>query len=172
MRAGIVISLLGGWFVFSLVYQMFMNRLRPSMRRYDIFWVLPAFRFFHERPPYFVLSYRDRFHSGEESSWQDIHFQRPARWYIALWHPHFIPSNTIEVLMGTFADLMSQEKSPSMTHIQQQLPYRMLLRYVARYPSSPSVQARQFRILRGTEHLEDAPDTVIFVSGYHELSEA
>ena len=169
MKVWVVMSLLGGWLGLTLVYQLFMPRLRHYVRRFDILWVLPAFRFFEAWPADFVLSYRDRCRNGVESPWQDLHFQRPARWYTALWHPHFIPSDTIVVLMEHFADMMAWEKPLPMKHIQPQFPYQALLRYVIQYPSPPQGQARQFRILRAAEPLSGASDTVIFVSGYHEL---
>ncbi len=172
MMAWLVVCFLGGWLGLSLVYQLFMHRLRPYVRRFDIFWVLPAYRFFEKRPDYFILSYRDRSRNGVESPWQDLQFQRPARWYTFLWHPQFIPSDTIVVSMEHFADMMAWEKPLPMKHIQPQFPYQALLRYVTQYSSPPQGQARQFRILRGAQHFEDDSDTVIFVSDYHDLSEA
>ena len=45
MKVWVVMSFLGGWLGLTLVYQLFMPRLRHYVRRFDILWVLPAFRF-------------------------------------------------------------------------------------------------------------------------------
>ena len=169
--ACLVVGLLGGWLGLSVAYQLFMKRLGPYVYRFDIFSVLPAFRFFEAAPPYFILSYRDRFESGVEGPWQDLHFRRPARWHIPLWHPQFIPSNTTGRLMIDFAALMELEERPPMPRIQAHFPYQMLQRYIAGYPSTPSMQARQFRILRGTAYFEDKKNTLVFLSAYHNPAE-
>jgi hypothetical protein len=171
IMAWLVVGLLGSWLGLSVAYQLFMRQLIPYVYRFDVFSVLPAFRFFEAAPPYFILSYRDRFDSGAEGPWQDIDCRRQARWYIPFWHPQFISSNSTGRLMIDFAELMDREERPPMAHIQAHFPYQMLRCYVAEYPWAPSVQARQFRIVRGTEYFEDRENTLVFLSAYHTLVE-
>lgn len=162
----IIISLLGLWFAFTLLYAtplgtrlavngMLITRFIP---RWNFFAPVPGTHDFH-------LLYRDQLVDGCVGPWREcVDFVCTRRIYAPIWHPEKRAKKTIYDITVAF---MPSQNDLDPHLLQLSIPHLLLLNYVVALPRSSLSVARQFVVI-GTCASDPKPD-VLVLSGMHSL---
>jgi hypothetical protein len=139
---GVVILTLGLWFAVSCLTQ---TPFRLIEVRFFPRILIPQWHFFAPRPGTIdlTLCYRNKFPTGELSSWREIELGARRRWFSFIWNPHRRIRKALFDLAVAFAT--EHQRSPETARIS--IPYLMLMNLVTHYPHCPGGSHAQFCVL-------------------------
>jgi hypothetical protein len=170
LREAIILIILGAWLAATLLYQIFIIRLRPYTWRWDVFRVLPSYHLFAAVPRDFRLSYRDCLINGELTPWREIALFSSWHWRHAFWHPGQLAPGVLSSLVENLVESLEDwETPPGEEKIARWLDHQGLLHYVRFISTSANAKERQFRIEETGGHLDSRPIREWYCSPFYPL---
>lgn len=161
-----VIGIWGVWLLVSLL--VYIPRLTVRLRSWDVFMIVPEWRFFAPVPAqgvYHVL-YRDELRDGSVTDWTEIQVAEKRRWWNCLWNPG---RRGRKAFFDAVVELVQHVKySPEMP-LESSTPYLTLLNYVTgrMRPAPPAFT--QFLIMHSRESYSEHEPEPVVLSGLHSL---
>jgi hypothetical protein len=137
------------------------------VREFDLFAVVPSWRFFAPRPATtdYHLFCRGLSEDGTTSSWEDVHPPVNRSAMHAVWFPSH---RTQKALFDVMTDLLSVFRSVDGSSVNDQPSYKVLERYVLQVAVRHRVlrlhDAVQFCIATSAGYDESVEPSVLFVS--------
>lgn len=167
---GAVVALFALWLVLTALGQLDV-RLARRLKDWDVFMLLPSFRFFAPTPSVHDLHllYRDRLADGYVAAWREVPLPLPPPWINPLWNPG---RRERKALFDATQHLARQinERSPEPRAILLSIPYLILLNYVSGLPRLCAASTTQFLVMR-SDRLQGGDPQPFFVSSLHSLEE-
>jgi hypothetical protein len=158
-------GILATWLALSLL--VLIPRFRGHIHRRDLFSLIPEWSFFAPNPAQgdFHLVYRDILSDGTTTTWAEISFEHPRRWWHWLWNPGKRP---FKALFDAVVDLALQAGHNPETVIGT-VPYITLLNHVAGIPRVFPVAYTQFMVLHSEGTCSTGEPEMLFVSNQHAI---
>lgn len=161
-----VIIILSIWFTITVIYQFQTKKMRKWFYRWDIFRLIPIYRFFAYKPRLFILSYRISI-NGKKDEWVIIDTNRIENWFIFLWNPIFMRHDITIHLMENLITILelNWNKKP----IEKTVPYECLQKNIRNNYAFSNV-VFQFRISEYKDiiNLSNSNLVILFTSNFHE----
>jgi hypothetical protein len=161
--------LFGSWLLISALAQVevVVPRLR-TIRRFDLFSVVPQYNFFAPVPGTkdFHLLVRSTTQNGEFSRWLELTSVPGRRWWNCLWNPD---RRVRKALFDHATTLARESQACSLTALQISIPYLVLLNHATAVIAPLGASQVQFLIAMssGTCSTEDARP--LFLSQVHQV---
>ncbi|MFD0407333.1 hypothetical protein [Kitasatospora sp. NPDC127116] len=163
---------LTAWFIVSAVGQLTVpRRLLDRLRAWDIFGIVPNYRFFAPRPVQhdYHLLMRTAGSSGEFGPWHQVAGPPDRCWWHIAWNPDRRAFKGLSDVMSVAHRFDVQRPRA----VQVSLPYLAILNYVTAVASrDPAAREVQFVLAISHGVLSDESPDVIFKSGRHRLGES
>lgn len=139
----VVLTLLGGWLLFSLVAQV------PSLhwairwfRRRDCFGLIPSWSFFaHPERGCLYLWYQDTLRGGLVTGWHEVPLRNPSLWRM-LWNPRKRHWKMLAQARTSLLTMEEHEREEQQWLVSQ--PYLLVETTVMALPRQNGSASRQF----------------------------
>jgi hypothetical protein len=168
-----IVSGFGAWFVLSVLNQFYGGKWLKSIKRFDVFSLIPTWTFFAPRPGTtdFHLLYRDSTIDGGLTPWREAATVRRNR-FSTFYHPDKrvqkgVSDYASALLQGVARVAPDEDVENRRRRTWLSLPYLALLAYVSAQPASALTERRQFMIARGHGYRVDSEPDILFVSSFH-----
>lgn len=153
------------WFLLSVL--VLVPKLRTWIRLWDLFTLVPEWRFFAPNPvqgDYYLL-YRDQLADGTVTGWSEVRLGQKRRWWNVAWNPG---KRASKALVDAIVELSGEAKtSPAV--LVGSIPYLALLNYISSLKRFSSPAFTQFTILHALSSGEDREPKLVFASDLHSL---
>jgi len=165
MSTLVVATLLGLWMLFSIA--VLHPRWRLYIRAWDIFAVVPEWKFFAPNPAQgdFHLLYRDHLSEGTVTPWTEIHIGATRSWCCVLWNPR---RRQTKALFDAVSHLNATAQAAPQTVVGS-LPYLTLLLYISSMPRLINPAFTQFLVVHSFGIFSDTEPAIVFLSELHSL---
>jgi hypothetical protein len=162
----IIVSLLFGiWFLASVL--VYVPSLKPHIRTWDLFALIPQWNFFAPRPAQhdFLLLYRDRLQDGSITDWTQVASIAPRKMWTVIWNPW---KRDNKAFFDAVTDLAAHvQNSPSTLELS--VPYITILNYISGLPRFGPASFTQFLLMRSTLGTKATEPELLFLSNLHSL---
>lgn len=161
----LVSGLFGLWFLLCLL--VLVPRLRPHIRLWDIFSLVPEWKFFAPNPAQgdYVLLYRDQLADGTITPWTEVALAQNRHWWNVLWNPG---KRANKALFDAIVEV-SSEATHHPGALAGTVSYLTLLNYVSSLARFSPPAFTQFMILHSFSSCVEREPKFIFSSGLHSL---
>jgi hypothetical protein len=168
LRHGIellVSGFFGVWFLLCLL--VLVPRLRPYIRAWDIFSLVPEWKFFAPNPAQgdYILLYRDQLANGSITQWTEVSLAQKRRWWNVVWNPG---KRANKALFDAVVEV-SSEASLYPEILAGSIAYLTLLNYVSNLGRFARPAFTQFMILHSFSSTVKREPRLIFSSSLHSL---
>lgn len=160
------------WFLLSMLAQFRgstpLGRVVSSIKRRDLFAVIPAWSFFAPNPGMTdtEVLFRDCMVDGEYSPWIALGFERGKSTRV-IWNPDKRFQKVINDMCSSVLRMAYQNTDNK--QIMLSIPYLALLSYVSGLAPDAFAEYRQFTIVRAFGYHTDRQPTILFVSSQHRI---
>ena len=163
----VLTAFFAGWFGASVLCQFLPPRLEFWIRRFDVFSLLPRWKFF--APNVSTLEhqilYRHQLQNGELTPWKQVPLAGSRSLAGVLWNPDMRRRTTLTSVVST---LMRSLQSPEPRQVTATRPYLALVNFVTTRVPHPSLsRSVQFAIAESSGFTADTEPRIIFVSEQH-----
>jgi hypothetical protein len=160
-----VVAIFAAWLLCSIL--VYIPRLRRPIRNYDIFGLVPEWRFFAPNPGRtdFHLLYRDKYRDGTLSNWTEVAAIGNRRVWNMLYNPMRRRNKALFDCMQEFSRHVN-ERDPV---LELSIPYLTLLNYVSCLFRNPLPEQVQFLLMYSAGEQADKDPEPLYVSGFHRL---
>ncbi|QCB94981.1 hypothetical protein [Cellulomonas shaoxiangyii] len=172
VRLGAVVTLLGSWFLASVVKQEPTRRLKALDKLDGWGIVLPEWRFFAPNPGVHDthLLYRDQLADGSLTPWKECFPAEQRRVSQILWHPDRRAEKVVMDAIGEIIRVLDSKVLQKKEDLQVTITYLVLLNYATHgREHPPGARRTQFLIARSTGHEESDAPLLLFLSNLHPL---
>ncbi|NBV25072.1 MAG: hypothetical protein EBS05_24525 [Proteobacteria bacterium] len=146
----IVIFTLAAWFVVTLAYQCFLNRLLQFAFRWDIFRVVPSWHLYTDIPRVRRLYFRDCDATGHVGQWQEIPMRCSRQPWRAIFNPDLFAADALLSLIELLCEAVQRAEPLRPEKIVKTVGWQGIWLQVVVEPSSPGSVARQFEVREET----------------------
>jgi hypothetical protein len=160
-----IVLLFGCWSLLSLLLQV--PKLNRRIRQYDIFLLIPEWKFFAPQPGQhdFSLLYRDIDREENYSAWKEIQISPERRWWNCIWNPMKRGQKAIFDFVVELSGLNRMQEET----ILFSNAYISLLMIVTREKRLLQNVRTQFIILRKYTQQEENEPEVLYLSRLHDI---
>jgi hypothetical protein len=161
----LVSGFFGVWFLLCLL--VLVPRLRPYIRVWDIFSLVPEWKFFAPNPAQgdYILLYRDQLADGTVTPWTEVALAQKRRWWNAAWNPG---KRANKALFDAMVEV-SSEASLYPEILVGSVAYLTLLNYISSLGRFARPSFTQFMILHSFSSTVKREPRLIFSSSLHAL---
>jgi len=152
------------WAAFSLLCQG-TSRLKTRLKSFDIFNILPNYKFFCPNPVRYDyhLYYRSRQKDNSISDWQEIPVGRRTSLLCSVWNPLKRERKVFHKVIKTLKGFKQQSSGNP-----RSLVYQLLLSYIKKQAGQPGCISTQFRITYKQDLDLQSVEKVFYTSVFHE----
>lgn len=168
-----VCFLLAGWFIVSVLAQLF-DGVGTRVPFASTFGLIPSWKFFAPRPRMhdMHLLYRDRF-TNQTGTLCCVDTIEDRRWYHLVWNPKKFHNKMFNDIAASLRSSLRYIESEDLDTriIMLSTPYIVMLHQVMRIPHRPDAEARQFIIATDKSFEEDPDHKIVFISEFHRFDD-
>lgn len=169
---GILYTVLGSWFLATLVSQD-PTRRHPGLRKYDkIGLLIPDWRFFAPRPGMndHHLLFRDELGDGSRTDWKEVASPQARRLSHALCYPSRRAEKALTDAASSLMMIAGGGQLKKKEDIQLSLAYLTMLNFVShQVPHAPGTAKTQFALATAAGFDEEEEPEVLFLSNLHRI---